>query len=112
MATVKFVGRVFRFGEFPYHDYHYYKTISCGYHLRYVYHVMQHDVTGTLFAVIEGHRLNKAEFKPGVTIDNAKDSYVSKYHTVAFWIFYIVILVIGVSIFVAYDNDWLEDRRI
>ncbi len=112
VANVKFIGKVFRFGDFPYYDYSYYKTIPCGYHLRYVYHTMQHDVSGTLFAIIDSHRMNQAEFKPGVSIDNATNAYISKYHRIAFWIIYLMFLAIGVVAFVAYDNDWLEDRRI
>lgn len=111
VANVRFIGKVFRFGEFPYRDYNYYKTIPCGYHLRYVYHTMPLQVSGTLFAIIDNHRMNKAEFKPGVTIDKARDAYVSVHHRLVFWIIYMILLIAGVIGFVSLENDWLEDKR-
>ena len=111
VEKVNFIGKVFRFSEFPYRDYRHYKTVSCGYHLRYVYHTMPLQVSGTLFAIIDNHRMNKAEFKPGVTIDKARDAYVSVHHKLIFWIVYMILLIAGVIGFVSLENDWLEDRR-
>ena len=108
---VNFIGKNFWFSEFPYRDYRHYKTMSCGYHLRHVYYTLPLSVTGTLFATIDNHRMNKPEFKAGVTIENARDAYVSKHHRLYFWITYIAVIIIGIIVFVSFENDWLEDRR-
>lgn len=111
VEKVNFIGKDFWFSEFPYRDYRHYKTVSCGYHLRHVYYTLPLSVSGTLFATIDNHRMNKPQFKAGVTIGNARDAYVSTHHRMYFWITYISILIIIIIIFVSFENDWLEDRR-
>ena len=107
---VTFMGRKFSIGEFPIPDKHYLKTVGCGFHLRHVYYVREPSYKGTLFTVINNHRLSQSEFKPNVTIGKAVEEYTNSHAKLFFWMGYVVFIIVIIAIFYGYKNDWLEDN--
>lgn len=108
VPTVNYMGHDFRFSEFPVPGKSYLKTVGCGHNLRHVYYVNHVHYRGTLFADIQRHTITDAEFKPGVTIDNALETYtVGIAYKLAFWIPYIILIIALTIGFYYLKNEWL-----
>ena len=108
--NVKFLGKEFAFAAFPeLPDGKYIKTIDFAFHKRYVYYARNLSYTGTLYANIDIHMLNDGEFRDGVTIDQAVDAFSWKHVVLYFWLIFSAVIFIICCIFIALDNDWLND---
>jgi len=108
VSNVNYMGREFRYSQFPIPDKRYLKTVRCGHNLRYVYYVNDVHYRGTLFTNANNNTINESEFKPGVTIDNALEKYqVGIGYKLAFWIPYIILLIALTIGFYYLENKWL-----
>lgn len=88
----------------------YHSTVSCGYHLRYVYYVRDLEWHGTIYANLKDHTIqNKADFREDADIEKMLEYYTVFNWLWVFWPLWIL-LTIGLVIgFYYIDNWWLED---
>lgn len=107
---VRFNGKMFRFTEFPdLPSGRYIKTVKFAPKKRYVYYARDLTYTGTLFANIDDHVMHDAEYRDQVTIDQAIDAFSWKHAVLYFWVIFSAVIIIICAIFVALDNDWLNE---
>jgi hypothetical protein len=107
---VKFLGKTFRFGTFPeLPEGNHVKTINFAPHKRYVYYCRHLRYTGTVYANIDNHVMNDGEYRDGVTIDMAVDEFSWKHVVLYFWLIFSAVILLICCIFIALDNDWLNN---
>lgn len=110
VGSVRFLGREFGFWAFPeLPEGRYVKTVNFAFHKRYVYYARPLSYTGTLYANIYRHTINDGEFRDGVTIAQALDAFNWKHAVLYFWLIFSGVILIACCVFIALDNDWLND---
>lgn len=88
----------------------YHSTVSCGYHLRYVYRVRDIEWQGALYAKIKDHTFeNMADFRADTDIEQMLEYYTVFDGRWLFWPFWIILTGGLVCGFYYIDNKWLED---
>lgn len=90
----------------------YHSTVSCGYHLRYVYRVRDLEWHGTIYATLKDNTIqNTADFSANYDIERMVESYTSFNGLWLFWPFWIMLTGGIVFGFYYIDNNWLEDKK-
>lgn len=88
----------------------YHSTVSCGYHLRYIYRVRDLEWQGTIYAQLKDNTIqDQADFRENTDIEQMLEYYTVFNWLWVFWPFWIILtagLVVG---FYYIDNRWLED---
>ena len=85
-------------------------TVSCGHHLRYVYHVRDLEWQGTIYAKLKEHTIQgQADFLKNTDIEKMLEYYTMFNWLWVFWPLWVLLtggLVVG---FYYIDNRWLEE---
>ena len=113
-VKVNFCGVEFFTKDFPIPSSYHLKTVSCGYHKRYNYSVIDNEYVGTLFADLDNHYISKERVEPkfmkNVNIENALEEFtIPTQFVLFFWIPWIILTIVLVIVFYYVDNKWLED---
>lgn len=108
---VNFNGVDFSIDQIKMPSVRYHSTVSCGHHLRYVYHVRDIEWHGTIYAHLKNGTIqDRADFNANQNIEKMTESYTTFNGLWIFWPCWILLtggLVFG---FYYIDNRWLEDR--
>lgn len=107
---VNFIKKDFYYGQFPeLPSGHYVKTINFAHNKRYVYYCRPLSFTGMVYANIDNHRMNDAEYRDNVKIDQAVEDFSWKHTVLYFWIIFSIVIIVICCIFIAMENSWLND---
>lgn len=105
---VTFLGIEFDYGQIYKPEERHIDTQSAGYHLRYVYYGSGTEYTGTIFTKLKDNTVNNTHFYNGMNIEETVERLESGGWLVAFWIFWILLIIGLVVGFYYLENRWLE----
>lgn len=105
---VKFLDVEFNYGDVYIPNESHIDTQKESLNIRYVYYGSPVKYTGTLFTSLGNNTVNKSSFYDNMTIDETVNKLESRGGVFGFWIFWILLLSVGIYFFYYADNDWLE----
>lgn len=106
---ISFCGITFNSNKINLPSTDYITTIKESSHVRYKYYGVSCSYLGTIFTELMDNTItDHTNFYDNYSIENTIKSFESSWQLIAFWIFWIILIVACVAGFYYVDNKWLE----
>lgn len=106
---ISFLNVEFPYGTIEFPDYGYITTIRESSNIRYVYYGNPVLCIGTLYANLHDNTITNTRFFNNKSIEQTIEYLESGIGLIAFWIGWIILIVIILWVFFYIDNKWLEN---